>query len=146
MKLAGRVSILTLVVCAAVLVGGAIVLLLTVGDSPETAAQEFLSALAKGDVDSLTKLSYMGDEKAEQVKSEWTFAVDAGKYYRFAYQMLGSNQSDPKDAAVQIKIIRNLGKPASYDENKELPMVKFGGQWLVDVRSMDNELYPALPR
>jgi hypothetical protein len=123
MKLAGRVSVLAVLAIFAVIVGGAVIVLLTTGESPESAATSFLSALAKGDINELTNLSYMANQSPEEVKKKWDFAENvAGPYYRFAYRVTGSNQADANDA------------------------VKVGDKWKVDVRSVNIELFPALPR
>ena len=147
MKKAGRVSLLTLIVIVAVLVGSAIVLLLIVPDSPESAAKQFMSALATGNVDKLVSLSDLGDESPDQARKQWDFSVNtAGKYYQFVYSVNSSSESDPTDASVKILMLRNPDKPGSFQETFDIPMVKKGDHWKVDVRAMNRTIYPALPQ
>jgi Protein of unknown function (DUF2950) len=147
MKKAGRVSLLTLIVIVAVLTGGAVVLLLIVPDSPESAATQFMSALAGGNVDKLVSLSDLGDESPDQAHKQWDFAVNtAGKYYQFAYTIMGSSEADPTDASVKIQMLRNPDKVGSYQETFDIPMVKKNEHWLVDVRAMNRTIYPAMPQ
>jgi hypothetical protein len=115
-------------------------------DSPSQVASQFLVALAKGDVDTLVKDSYyQGSE--EQLRKEWEFAVkEAGPYYRFVWRIKDERQSTDTAASIQLGWRKNATSPASYEDNTELPMVKDGGRWKVDVRAIDRELYPALPR
>ena len=145
-KQAGRASVLTILVVAAVLLGGIVMLFARVGDSPETAAQNFMTALAKGDLDSLTKLSFLENQTPEQIRKQWDFAENtAGKYYRFTYAISGSSQPDPTDATVSMQFEKNAGDPAAYPEAVTIPLVKVGQEWKVDVAAMDRTLFPALP-
>jgi hypothetical protein len=147
MKKAGKVSLLTLIVVVALLIGGAVVLLLIVPDSPESAATQFFSALATQDVDKLVNLSDMGDEPADKVRKQWDFAVhDAGKYYQFVFNVTGSTQSGPNDGSVKVEMYRNPDKPGAYSETFDIPMVKKGEHWRVDVRAVNRTIYPALPQ
>ncbi|HEY3782889.1 MAG TPA: DUF2950 family protein [Fimbriimonadaceae bacterium] len=146
MKKAGRVSLLSLIVIAVVLIGGAVVLLLIVPDSPESAATQFFSALATGNVDKLVSLSDMGDETPDQVRAQWQFAThDAGKYYQFIFQVDSSSQTDATDASVKVQMLRNPDKPGGYMETFDIPMVKKNDGWKVDVRAVNRTIYPALP-
>jgi hypothetical protein len=118
-----------------------------VPDSPESAATQFFSALAKGDVNKLISLSDLGDEPPDQVRKQWDFSVnEAGKYYQFRYMVSGSSQSDPTDASVKVRMLRNPDKMGSYEETFDIPMVKKNDRWKVDVRAVNRTIYPALPQ
>lgn len=146
MKQAGRVSLLSIIVIAAVLIGGAVLVLLHSSDSPESAAATFMTALAKGDVNTLTNLSYVTNETPDEIRKQWDFAENhAGKYYCFSWEMTSSLQSDASNAAISMQFVKNLGKPASYPETVNIPLVKDQGTWKVDVAAVDRTLFPALP-
>jgi hypothetical protein len=135
-----------MIVVAVVLVGGAILILLSGSDSPETAALRFMTALAKGDVDTLTKLTYAGNESPDDIRKQWDFAENvAGKHYAFLYNITASSRSDENDAAITMDFTKNYGKPGSYNEPVQIPMVRDNGVWKVDVPAVDRTMFPALP-
>ena len=43
-------------------------------------------------------------------------------------------------------MIHDADHPGAYEELYELPMVKVGDDWKVDVRGISREFYPGLPR
>jgi len=145
MKQSGRVNIFMLLcLVSAVLVGG---ILLFVKEGVATTGGRFLNALERHDVDELTKLSSMSGLTEEQIHKKWEQTVNvAGRYYLFAYHIEGASQASENSASVRFRIIKDMDKPAAYDEAVELPMVKVGNEWKVDVRSISHELYPGLPR
>lgn len=144
MKRAGRVSFLMLVGIVAVV--GVIVLLFFGRANPTAAASQFMEALAKGDVPTLTRLSHMEGRTPEQVREAWEFTTSVpGKHYRFVWNFTGQFQPNDTTATVSMRVWRNFG-PAAFDEKFELPLVKKDGQWKVDVREINREMYPGLPR
>ena len=146
MKRAGKVSILTLIVIVAVFIGATILVVFANGDSPDAAAAKFMDGLVRGDVDELVQVSDMGDESPEQVRKEWDFTIhEVAPYYHFKYFINGTTMNGSKDAVANVTMDRNYGKPASYDEQMQIPMVKDGDIWKVDVRSLNREFFPGLP-
>jgi hypothetical protein len=106
-----------------------------------------MMALSTKDVDTLTKMSMMPGETDEQIRKQWDFTVNvAEKYYRCGWHIEGAAQPSPTTASVKLKVIHDADHPGSYDELYELPMVKVGEDWKVDVRGMSREFYPGLPR
>jgi hypothetical protein len=115
-------------------------------DSPTAVGNEFLVALAKGDVDTLVKDSYYPGSK-EELRKQWEFATqEAGVHFRFTWRVKDERQSSDTSASIQLGWTKNAGSPASYEDGTELPMVKDNGTWKVDVRALDHDMYPALPR
>jgi hypothetical protein len=129
-----------------VLIAAFIIVFAQTGDSPETAALDFMSALATGDVATLTKLTYISGQTPEQIRKQWDFAENtAGKYYSFNYIISGSTQTDSNDAAISMQFTKDSRKIAAYSEPASIPMIKKDGKWFVDVGGMDRTLFPALP-
>jgi hypothetical protein len=117
------------------------------GDSPQTSASQFMSALAEGDVKALTDRSFMDGESAESVMKKWEYATQvASPHYAFAWQAVGQQVNGPDSASVTIQLVRNADSPASYPDKYGIPLVKRDGKWLVDVRALDRKIYPNLPR
>lgn len=115
--------------------------------SPSTAANRFMTALATGDVETLTELSVMENDTRESIRQKWDYATKvAGPHYRFTWTTISETISGPDTATVTMLVIRNYDDPASYEERMQLPMLRRDGQWKVDVRAINRKLYPALPR
>jgi len=147
LKQAGRINPLFLIVVVAAILAGAVLFSVTGGDTPESTARKFLTALGKGDVKQLTALSYVGNETPAQIEKQWDYACNiAGPYYRYLYQVTGVSAYGTDVAAVKMKLIRDINKQGSSDEDYEIPLLKENGKWLVDVRSLNYKLYPALPK
>jgi len=145
MRQAGRVNIV--VVGAIVAIAMIATVLLFSRQSVTEVASRFMSGLATGDVETLTKLTYLSEVPEDEVRKKWDFAVnEAGKYYRFRWQVLSAKENDDKTAAVRMYVWRNADSPASYEENFQLPLIKVDGQWKVDVRAISRDMYPGLPR
>lgn len=145
MRRAGRAN--WIMVTGLVGVLAIVVLLLFSGQSPSAAAAEFMTALGKGDVNELARLSYMEDDPPEKVREQWEYATKVvAPYYRFRWQILGETRSDDTHAAVRMYVWRDAQIPTTYEENYQLPMVKIGKEWKVDVRGMNRTMYPGLPR
>jgi hypothetical protein len=114
---------------------------------PENTAVDFMSALAKGDVDQLTKLSTIGNLPPDQVHKKWEDAINAAKYYRFAWRITDVSSASDTSAAVEMQLRRNLNTREGEDEMPhELPLVKVNGEWKVPVDQMDRDIFPYLPR
>lgn len=145
MNRSGRAS--WVLIAGLVGVGLVIAILFLGGESPTAAAGKFMTALSKGDVRTLTDLSYLSGENKDQIERQWDYAVNvAGPYYRFKYSIRSERIVDSNDAAVSLSVWRNYFSGISYDEKFELPMIKQEGKWLVDVRGINREMFPALPR
>lgn len=143
MKQNGRVHWLGLVALVGII--GLLVLIAFSGSSPASAAGAFMTALAKGDVDKLTDLTYQGQKTKDQIQKDWDFTVHkASPYYRFTWQMKDEHFMSDKEATVKMDLYRNLG-PSSYPEHFELPLQKVDGKWKIRVESINREMYPFLP-
>lgn len=115
-------------------------------DSAGQTATEFMTALAKGNVDKLVDLSYYGTGSKEDLRRKWDFAVHrAAPHYVFSWKITNVVESDPKNAAATVMINRTYDA-GGYEEKYQLPMVLVDGQWRVDVRAINHSMYPAIPR
>jgi hypothetical protein len=145
MKQSGRASIITIACLAAALL--VLALLAFSRESLSSIGGRFMTALQRGDVDTLTKMSYLGNESPEQMRAQWDRSVNkAGKYYIFTYRIVASRPEDANTASVTMQVTRDAMNPSSYEEKFELPLVRVGDDWKVDVKALSRELYPALPR
>lgn len=144
MKKAGRALVAVLI--AVVVVGAAVAMFLLAGSSPTSVANDFMIALARGNTKDLTRLSYMGDMKPEEVEKAWQQSVKRGELYRFVWRNTGYSQPSDTSATVDMQIVRNADNPGSYEEKFGIPMVREDGQWKVDVRNLNRGIYPGLPR
>jgi hypothetical protein len=123
-----------------------VIVLLMVGQSPEEAARQFMVALSKGDTAKLTEMSHLPEPEAP-LKQQWkdTFEKYA-KNYVFAWQMEGSEKMSDSQATVKILIVEFRGPELHENDVTNLPMVKRGGEWKVDIRSLTRTFFPGLPR
>ena len=145
MRARGRVNwMIVLLTAVAVAIFG---LLATSGDTANSAAGKFLRALGKGDVTTLADLSYFSPEQGRsQTEADWSRTVKLGKHYIFAWRIVGDTRPAPDRSLVRIAVTKDVSSESSYEENFSLSMVKVKGKWLVDVRAMSRDMYPALPR
>src|SRR5262249_33974548 len=128
MNRSGRVSILGLGGLFAIILFAAVFLLSR--DSLSVVGGRFMDALAKRDVDTLTKMTYLGNETQEEIHKQWEFTCNpAGRYYNFLYHITAASQADPKSGSVQMQVTRDATNPGAYEENFQLPMVKVGDEW-----------------
>lgn len=143
MKQSGKASLLTIagIVAAAIV----ITLFLVRIDSPGVVASRFMTALAKGDAAKLTELSFTDGDRAK-LRKDWDYSISVSRNYVFAWMIKGDQIADDNHASVRLEVVRDADRPESYPENFALPMVKVGGKWLVDVRNMSRQMFPALPR
>ncbi len=141
----GKVHFFTLIaIVSAVLV---LALFFLGGSSPRSAAGEFLDALARGDVQKLSELSYLDGATPEDVKKEWQYTMDVvAKHYRFGWRIVGEQLNSDNVASVRVEFVKDANKPTAYPENMGLSMVRKDGKWLVDVKSIPREFFPGLPR
>jgi len=145
MKQSGRISLLALgsIVCVVL----TIVLLLMSRETPAIAGTRFMVALESHDVDTLTKMSMMNGASEESIHKQWDFCVNtAEKYYRFIWHVTGASQANATTASVKIQMVKDADHPGSYEETMELPMVKVGDDWKVDVRGLSRDFFNCLPR
>lgn len=148
MRRSGRVGIVTVMVLA-VVVGIVFIGILIFGNrnSPTSEATKFMDALAQSNVKELTNLTYMPGETRAQIEKKWDFTVNvAGKYYVFTWYPTGEKKASANSAGVVIEYTADARKPGSYPQESSIPMVRVKGKWKVDIRSMDRNIYPGLPR
>lgn len=141
MKQAGRASILIIlaVVCAIGITG----LVIFSSASPKQIANDFMIALATGDVDNLLKIGYLGNDTETEAREKWEFATKvAGPYFRFKWRVGNMGQPDPESATVEIFMDTGTGSEEKY----ELSLLRRDGQWRVDVGEINRNMYPGLPR
>jgi hypothetical protein len=152
MRIRGAVNFLWLgLILMLVLIVGAFAL---AKEEPGSVAAQFMSALAKHDVEKLTDLSYIGktepaeiESSREKLKKSWDFCVNtAGKHYTFAWRTSASRKSSENSASVTLQVQRNIANGGSYDEKYELPMEQEGGKWKVVVSGISSDMFPGLPR
>jgi hypothetical protein len=144
MKRSGRVHILVVLAVVAVVVFG--FLIFFSGSGPTQTASDFLIALAKGDVDKLTELSYP-DEPQDKMHAEWANSVEQAKYYRFIYRLVNTESASDDQASVNIKLEPNIGQPEDhqYMQDFGIPLKKYNGQWKVLSKQLPRDMYPFLP-
>ncbi len=144
MKQSGRVNIIML----GGLVGVAVIAFFAMfsGESASVAATRFMSALASRDINTLVATSYIEKASPEEIRKEWEYCINvANPNYVFEWSVLGEVQPDDKSASVRLDVKRDASSPASYGEKFGLPLVKIDNKWMVDVRSIDRDMYPFLP-
>lgn len=141
---AGRTHWLVLVAIA-VAIGGVIVVFMP-SNSAAKSANDFMRALATDDRDALTSLTYWPGADPAEIRKKWDHTMEAGKYYRFAYKVVNEKQATDTQVGVTAMVMRNVMTGSSYEEKFEIPMVLEGGKWKVDVRGINREMFPALPR
>lgn len=148
MSSTGRVRRVNWIIVALLLVVGAIlIVILTSGESPSTAAVSFMRALGKGDVKALADRSYFNPERSrDDIEKDWQKTIDLGKYYRFIWRVDSDTRPTPDRATVKMTVMRDVDKGSAYDEPFSLDLIRQNGKWLVDVRSISRQLYPFLPR
>ncbi|MBC8064912.1 MAG: DUF4878 domain-containing protein [Chlorobia bacterium] len=144
MKRSGRASLVVVIMAA--LVAAVAGLFLLAGESPTAVTGKFLTALAKGDAKTLASLSFMDGLPEAEIEKKWQETHDASKFWTFAYQIQDSNEQDANTATVRLQWIKNAMSGSAYEEKYELPLLKVGGKWKVDVRGISREMYPSLPR
>jgi hypothetical protein len=122
------------------------IVLFMLGKSPEAAAKEFMAALAAGDVDTLTEMTYLPDPESD-IKEQWqeTFETTA-KNYVFGWQF-GTTEKDRDDRAVVRVIVTEFRGPETHENDQaNIPLIRKDDKWMVDMRSLSRTFFPGLPR
>lgn len=124
---------------------GVVALVMFAGESPQTTAAAFMSALADGDSKQLAELTFVKGKDKTTLESEWKVATERSKFYAFAWKT-GSIVTQAKDqVGVRMKVIR-LDSVSPYEENYQLNVVKVDGKWKVLPNTLSREMYPYMPR
>lgn len=145
MRRSGRASLLAILATLSAVV--VVALLFFGSESAQSVGSRFMSCLAKGDVDGLTKLSYMEGKTPEEIKEKWAYATQkVAPFYRFVWRPVSSTDIDKDTANVKVEVVTDALSGQSYPEFFELPMRKVDGQWKVEVGGIDRKMYPGLPR
>lgn len=141
---AGRISLVLLLSLCALLALGT-VLFFFKGESYTQAASRFMDALARADTANLAKLSYIDGNDEATLKTKWDQTMKYSSHFKFTWSVKTSTETGADSAVVTLNFWRapDLG---GYEEKFELPMLKKNGQWLVDVRGISRQMFPALPR
>lgn len=135
-----------LFVFLAIFVLGALAIYVLQQQTPEEAAEEFLQALAKKDIDKLVQISYLESPTAP-LREQWDYCVNhAAKNYIFLWDYVGSQRIDEEHAAVKVEFMVFHGIEPSYEEPIELPLILHEGKWKVDLNSLSRKFFPALPK
>jgi hypothetical protein len=139
----GRISFVAIAgICSLALVG---FLMLSTGKSARTCAGEFMTALARADINKLTETSVVQNESKDQIRKEWEQTMKYGRNYVFFWTIDGVDES--KDVAtVRLGMTKNPLSPSAYPEHYELQLKKVNGEWQVDVTQISREMFPFLPQ
>ena len=122
------------------------IIMLMLGQSPQSAANEFMQALAKGDVDKLTEMSYLPDP-SRPLRDQWKDTFDLyAKDYIFGYEMGTSEKMGPNDAVIKVTIVEFRGPEMHENDTANLPLKRVDGKWKVALRDLSRTFFPGLPR
>ena len=145
MLLAGKISVTLIVIVG--LVVGLLAMSLLSKDSPAQAGAQFMAALAAGDAEALTELSYSDDVTKEEMLDMWKYATQvSGRYFTFTYNVTGESMPSDDTAVVNMMYAERAGMSGSVEVPYELPMKLVDGEWKVDVFALNRKMYPGLPR
>lgn len=123
------------------------VVIATAGETPTTATARFMTALAKGDAQTLTDMSYFNPPRSrEQVLEAWKKTLQYGKFYVFSWRVTEDTRPSPGHAKVGLQVAKDANSQMAYEEPFSVDLVQQNGKWLVDVRSISRPMYPSLPR
>lgn len=122
-------------------------------DTPEKAVNRFLIALAKKDIDTLMELSYW-EGSPDDLRQQWDYCVNKGaKHYVFLWKLITTRRVSDDRAAVRVSILEFRASRAQgaygtevQPEGVEVPLVRIGGRWKVDLMSLTRRFFPFLPR
>ncbi len=113
--------------------------------SPESAAVEFLDALAKKDVNKLVELSFV-ESSRDNLKQQWEDCVNKyAKHFNFVWDIKGSQKTASDRATIRVEYYKFQGAAAGLEGPFEVPMVEKNGKWMVDLSSLSKDFFPALP-
>lgn len=126
----------------------AIVALATLsGETSSVAARRFMRALSNGDAKTLTEMSYFEpDRQKEEVLKSWERTLEVGRFYRFTWNIKNSKSPASGRSTVSMDFTRDADNPNSYGETFSLDMIQKNGKWMVDVKALSRDMFPALPR
>ncbi|MCH7945513.1 MAG: hypothetical protein IIC73_05790 [Armatimonadetes bacterium] len=145
MQRSGRVSPVLIVAVAFVV--GLIVMALTVGESPTSVVARFMAALAEGDAETLTDLSYLEDVSREEMLAKWEYTTGVvAPYFSFDYEIKGVSRPSDDQAIVWMMYTVNAGMRGSFDERFELELHSTDDGWKINVFAMSRQMFPGLPR
>jgi hypothetical protein len=145
MRSSGKVSV-TLIIVAAFVVG-IVFMALATGESPTIASARFMNALAQGEAETLTDLSYAPGVPREEMLEQWKFATDVvAPYYVFTYEITDEARPTKGTAIVSMMVTKNAASGSAYPERFELQLYDTDDGWKVDVFSISRDMYPGLPR
>jgi hypothetical protein len=145
MRSNGKVSVTLIIVIAFVV--GLGVMALSTGESPTFVGAKFMQALADGDAETLTDLSYAQDVPREEMLEQWTYATKVvSPYYVFTYEIKGESKPTKGTAIVWMMLTKNAASGAAYPERFELQLLDTEDGWKVDVFALSRDMYPGLPR
>lgn len=122
-------------------------------ETPQSAAVNFMDALARHDVKKLTELSLIGESdpaaaeaKRQRLAKEWDFSVnEAGRHFPFTWRVTAANITTDRTATATIMITPDAVLPSAYEQKYDLPLEKEGGKWKVDVGGISKLMFPAMP-
>jgi hypothetical protein len=151
MRISGRVNFLAL--GAILMVGLMVAAILLAKETPQTAAVNFMDALARHDVKKLTELSLINESdpaaaeaKRKKLEKEWDFSVnEAGRHFPFTWRVTSANATTETTGTATIQMLQDAVNPASYEMKFDIPLEKEGGKWKVDVGGISKLMFPALP-
>lgn len=122
------------------------IIMLLLGKSPEAAAREFMVALTKGDVATLTRMTYLPDPVAP-ISEQWEEAFSSkARNYVYGWKFESSQKLNDDEAVVKVLIVEFRGPELHEKDVTNLPLVRKDGEWKVDVRSLTRGFFPGLPR
>lgn len=116
------------------------------GESPQTKAAQFMSALATANVDKLADTSYVKGVSPEEMKEQWAKCIGLSKYYTFQWRVASIVPQSADQVGIRLQIVRNAAVPGSYEEPYDIMVKKVDGRWYVDPTSLSREAFPFLPR
>ena len=141
----GKVGVTLIIVLAFVV--GLVVMALSTGEGPSSAAANFMDALAKQDAPRLAEMSYADGVSQEEIEEQWRFTMEVvAPYYQFSYDIQGEKLTTEDRGFVWMDYVKNAGSSGAYAERFELPMVKTEDGWKVDVYAINRNMFPGLPR
>ena len=145
MHRSGRASPVLIVIVLFVV--GLIVVALTAAESASTVTGRFMAALAVGDAETLTDLSYLEDYSREDMLEKWKYTTGVvGPYFAFQYEIKGESHPSEDQAIVWMMYTPNKGMQGSYPARFEIELHMTDDGWKVDVFTISRAMYPGLPR
>ncbi len=142
----GKVSPLVVIGILGLMGLAGMLLFLQGSEGPGVRTHKFFNALAKADIDGIMKVSTFGDEPAESVRKKWETTLHRSEYFRFYWKVKETFQPSPEEAVVAVSIYVGVDRPDPTETKYQIPLSKINGEWFVDAKSLNREIFPALPR